>query len=371
MVQTYAAAVLLEPQKIVLEEKRLSTPLASREVLIRVSAAGVCGTDLAIYDGSYRVPLPLVLGHEFSGVVVETGSARDVRKLVGARVVSEINATCVARGEKKCCEACRRGFSNHCHSRTVVGIVQHDGAFAEYVRVPAGCVHVLPPTIDDFQAIFVEPLAAALRTFELSPIEPGHVVVVLGCGRLGKLVALAASKLGARVIVVARHPHHFHYVSSFVDTGVVLSSEPPSDIKQRPLKRIVFARHAGELQMLVLDKTRGMGADVVVEATGDPDMLTLATKLVRPQGSIALKSTPGVPARHLDTTFLAVDEIRLQGSRCGPFDKAIQFIETWNMPTADWITERYDLTQVAEALEAARTVPKVAICVSRTTVSAG
>jgi len=370
MPQAYLSAVLTAPQKVDLREAPFPPKLEANEVLIEVAAAGICGTDLAIYSGEYRVPLPLVLGHEFSGRVVESSAGARGKWLVGRWVTAEINNTCVAYGRRSRCEACRRGLPTHCQRRTVVGIVGHDGAFAQYLRVPIGSVHVLPRVISPKAGVFVEPLAAAIRTFELTPLAGGETVVVLGCGRLGKLIALVAHKLGARVIAVGRTATKIAAVAEYASELVALGDHalefPPQAVPKRKnggRLRVQRLANAGELQMLVMDRTRGLGADVVVEATGCAQNLELALKLVRPRGTIALKSTPGVPMERWDTTMTAVDEVCIQGSRCGPFDKAIAFMEEHGVPNESWITAEFPLEQCAEALEAARTQPKVVLTI--------
>ncbi len=361
MATSYPAAVLVEPKRIELEERYLEKKLSPHEVLIEVACAGVCGTDVAIFRGDYHVPLPLVLGHEFSGRVIDAGRSREARSYLGKAVVAEINHTCVAKRVRTLCEACRRGLVNHCQRRSVIGIVSQDGAFARYVRVPVGTVHLLPACIPLDAAIFVEPLAAAIRTFELTPVTKGEWIVVLGAGRLGKLVTLVAAKYGLQVIAVARRAASLGPIKGFLKRGVCFDGEGTRNLSRG---KIVNARSDDELVMLVSQWTKGLGADIVVEATGNSQKLALAAKLVRPQGTIALKSTPGVPLQSLDTTMLTVDEIRLQGSRCGPFDKAIQFMEEHGLPSSDWITARFPLSKTADAIEAATREAKVLIDVT-------
>ncbi len=361
MSQFYRAAVLKAPGEIEMQERALPSFLDPHEVLVEVAYAGVCGTDLAIFSGAYRVPLPLVLGHEFSGRVVAAGKSAQARRLVGKRVTGEINATCRAWRRRARCAACRQGLTNHCQQRTVVGIVRHDGAFAEYLLLPVGCVHRLPRSIPLKAAIFIEPLAAAIRTFELAPLPAKSTIVVLGCGRLGKLVTLVAAKMGLRVVAVARRPLSLLPVQPFIEKGFCLHT--PAEFYETR-KKITCLQNEGELVMAVMDLTHGLGADMVVEATGDPAQLVLATKLVRPQGIISLKSTPGVLTPPLDATLLAVDEIRLQGSRCGPFDQAIEFMETHGLPDASWITAEFPLDRLGEAFAAARSRPKVVVRVA-------
>jgi len=303
--------------------------------------AGVCGTDVAIYTGDYEVPLPLVLGHEFCGVVAEVGEGAP-HDLVGRRVVCEINNTCIAWRRSDPCPACRAGRPNHCTERTVLGITGANGAFATHVRVPEGSVHPLPDGIPDEEAVFIEPLAAAVRTFELSPFVEGSCVVVLGVGRLGALVVWVANQLGACVIAVARTEASRKRALAF---GAA-SAYAPDD---------------GALGDAIAAATGGLGADLVVEATGSPEGWQRATALVRPRGTIALKTTCGVPSHGVDTTKLVVDEITVQGSRCGPFDKAILFLAGNKPPLASLIERVVPLGETAAAIEAAVSAPKVLI----------
>ncbi|MBX7244690.1 MAG: alcohol dehydrogenase catalytic domain-containing protein [Candidatus Sumerlaeaceae bacterium] len=355
----YLAAVLTSPNRIELQEQRIASRLGRGEVLLKILASGVCGTDLSIYRGDYPVPLPLILGHEMVAEVADAPAGSVARSLVGRRVVCEINNSCTAYGRSKCCEACRRGLSNHCMVRTVTGIIAHPGAFAEYLVVPAGNLHVVPRTIDTVAASLVEPLAAAIRTFELSPVRDGKTVVVLGCGRLGRLVALVAAKSGARVIAVGRSATHLDLIAPFAWKRIALQKGSGAEI--RPRGRILTAKSAEEIRTIVLDLTRGLGADIAVEATGVNANLLLARRLVRPQGIVAMKSTSGVPVQEFDTTLATVDEITFQGSRCGPFDKAIRFMRQHGIPNESWVTARFGLEDTAKAIEAAAVEPKVLI----------
>lgn len=347
------AAELMAANDIVVKDWPARLPQRG-EVLLRVKRAGVCGTDVALWRGYYPVPLPLVLGHEFSAEVAAVGEGVDPAWR-GRRVACEINNSCVAYGREDICEACRRGMANHCLTRTVVGIINHPGAFATWLTVPAGSLHRLPDEISDDVAIFIEPLAAAIRTFELTPIEPGDWVLVLGAGRLGRLIALVAHKLSARVITVARSRASLEFVREFSEVSVQLNARG---------ERADFAVQVGDmgqLRELVLARTMGLGADVVVEATGQNDLLDEAASLTRAGGTVCLKSTSGLPVRELNTTLHTVNEIRFQGSRCGPFDKAIRFMAKHGLPDVGWISERFPLARVGEALGAAERLPKVVV----------
>jgi alcohol dehydrogenase len=336
----YKAAVMVSPGEIKIEERQ-EPGLDPSEVLIKVKFAGVCGTDIALFSGEYTVPLPLVLGHEFSGEVIEVGNKVE-KELTGKRVVAEINNTCLAYSNKNLCEFCERGLSNHCSRRTVVGIISYDGAFSELVRIPVGSVHVLPPEISDAEAVFVEPLAAAIRTFDLTPVKRNDTIAVLGAGRLGTLISSVANSLGARVIAISRSKWKLERAKKFGASEVINSSLQDSVKKIR-------------------DITNGIGADIVVEVTGTPEGLNLALELARPRGTIALKTTCGLISPSINFTKAVVDEIRIQGSRCGPFDKAIEMLKSGTIPVASLISNSYPLERVKDAIIAASTVSKVLI----------
>lgn len=327
----YKAAVLASPGTIEIQERAVPT-LSSAEALVRVHYAGICGTDLALYSGAYPASLPMVPGHEFAGEVLKVGDAY-FSGWVGRRVTAEINNTCISWDLPKKCTACLADLPNHCQRRTVLGIVGSDGAFAELVKVPIRNLHAVPENIPFNEATFIEPLAAAIQTFELSPISPDETVVVLGVGRLGVLVCKVASLEGARVIAVGRSARNLALAGQFGASVTIDSSN--SDAKAE-----VFAL------------TGGLGADVVVEATGSPEGLGLAFELVRPRGAICLKSTPGGGSREFPLTKVVVDEIRIQGSRCGPFGKAIRLLASLDLKAL--ISGVYPLEQAGAALEAAK-----------------
>ncbi len=343
-----AKHAVLTAQRTLDIQERASAPLGKEEVRIAVSCAGVCGTDLALYKGDYPVPLPLTLGHEFCGVVSETGSS-EWEGLIDKRATAEINNSCVAKGETSLCEACGRGMPEHCQGRTVLGIIGCDGAFAGEVVVPARNVHPIPDSISDREAVFIEPVAAALRTFAMGPIgregrskDASTVVAVLGVGRLGLLIAAVAKSLRARVIGIGRSKEKCERAAPYCDVVVATDS-------------------AEETVKAVFSETNLIGADYVIEATGSADGLARAVDLVRPRGTIALKSTPGLPASDFDLTKIVVNEIRLQGSRCGPFDRAIEFIGSGQIDLKPLVAETYPLEAAQQAIEAAASVSKVLI----------
>jgi threonine dehydrogenase-like Zn-dependent dehydrogenase len=320
-------------------EDRPSLQAGPGEAVLTLEYTGICGTDLALYSGDYPVPLPLVLGHEFVGRVESIGEGVDPG-LKGRRVVGEINNTCLACNRPSPCRACRTGLANHCQCRTVTGIIQKDGSYAQELVLPAGTLHPVPEKIDPLTAVLTEPLAAALQTFEMSPAETGETVVVLGPGRLGILITFVAAQLGLKVLAVSRS----------------------DEKRQRALKfGAAAALPPMQADSWIREQTEGLGADRVVDATGTPEGITQALALVRPRGVISAKTTCGLPAGGLDMTGLVVNEVRIQGSRCGPFAPALDLLQRHQDLLKTLITREFPLTQVESALAAAQTEPKVVL----------
>jgi threonine dehydrogenase-like Zn-dependent dehydrogenase len=297
-------------------EVRLRTDLpepspATGEALVRVRLAGVCSTDLALLDGYY--PFSGVLGHEFVG---EITAAAEAPERVGERVVGAINLSC---GHCSECRACR---PSHCLNRAVLGIKQHDGAFAEYLCLPLANLHRVPETVPDTAAVFTEPLAAALQIPEQVHITPSARVLVVGAGRLGQLIARVIALTGAELDVVARHDHQRQRLEG-IATRCLQASEVATG-----------------------------GYDIVVEASGAPGGFALARKALRPRGTLCLKSTyRGEVA--VDLSSLVVDEIRVLGSRCGPFPAALRLLERQRMDPTPLIDARLPLAEGVHALRRA------------------
>jgi len=280
---------------------------AGGEALVRVRLAGICNTDLELVKG--YMPFRGVPGHEFVGTV-ELAPGHE--EWVGRRVVGEINAVCGT------CEMCRRGWPRHCEQRTVLGIAERDGAFAEYLCLPVANLHAVPDAVGDDVATFVEPLAAALEVLEQVALRPDDQVVVIGDGKLGQLVAAALAATGVGLTLVGR------------------------EARQRPL----LASHG--VPSVAASSLRERRADVVVECTGDPEGLALALRLVRPRGTVVMKSTyAGVT--ELNASAVVVDEITLVGSRCGPFAPALDLLATGQVDPLPLVTARYPLEQGVEA----------------------
>lgn len=290
-------------------ERRDPIP-APGEAVIRVTLAGICGTDLEIAEG--YMEFAGVPGHEFVGVVE---SAPDPA-WVGRRVVGEINAGCGS------CPACAAGLGRHCPTRTVLGILGRDGAFAERLALPLANLHEVPEGVPDVAAVFAEPLAAAYEVLEQVRVRPGDATAVIGDGRLGQLCARVLARAGAPPLVVGRHA------------------------AKLALAAAAGARTAPE------DAAIPRGFDVVVEATGEPSGLRRAIALVRPRGTIVLKSTYH-GAAPLALAPVVIDEITVVGSRCGPFAPALDHLASDASSLAALVTARYALDDAAHAFATA------------------
>jgi threonine dehydrogenase-like Zn-dependent dehydrogenase len=293
-------------------QPRHREPLESDgDTLLRVRQAGVCATDLEITRGymGYKG----VLGHEFVADVVSSPN----KELVGQRVAGEINVVCGR------CDLCLSGLSSHCRARGVLGILNHDGAFADFVRLPAMNLHVLPKTVDDDQAVFVEPLAAAFQVLKQIKLDGRKWVTVLGDGRLGLLVAQVLRNAGCPVRVIGKHPDKLALCEKW-------------QIRSRPVDDIT-PRH---------------DQDVVVDCTGSASGFELAMQTVRPRGTIVLKSTFAA-GKPLNLAPLVIDEINVVGSRCGPFREAVRALAEKQIDVASLIARRMKLEQGVEAMDLA------------------
>lgn len=281
------------------------------EALIKVSLAGICGTDLQLLKGYY--PFTGIPGHEFVGTAEAAPSAP---QLIGKRVVGEINIGC---GE---CGLCRQGLEKHCATRRVLGIKNHHGAFCQYLTLPTKNLHLVPDTVSDEQAVFTEPLAAAARILEQLDIQSSHSVLIIGAGRLGLLIAQVLNTAHCRLQVVARHEKQRQLLGSFTIPAIA------------------------EAEVAVGQ------ADVVVEASGSAAGLYKAMHAVKPTGTIVLKSTYAGDTQ-FDFSQLVVNEVRIVGSRCGPFEPALTLLQQNRVDPAPLISARFPLSRASEAFAAA------------------
>jgi threonine dehydrogenase-like Zn-dependent dehydrogenase len=293
------------------------------EALIHVLLTGICNTDLEIVRG-YR-GFQGVLGHEFVGVVEEVygSEAHDqYGYLIGKRIVGEINAVC----HQTSCFYCRQGMPMHCPNRTTLGILNRNGAFAEYLTLPVENLHVVPENVSDEEAVFVEPLAANFEILEQVHLEPTESVVILGDGKMGQLVAQVLTLSGGEISMVGKHE-----------------------------EKLALAEKRGAHTYLLEDERsfrlkNGQRADMVIECTGSAQGLEMALRLVRARGIIILKSTVAEKSL-IHLAPIVIDEIRIQGSRCGPFPSALHALSQKIVDIHSLISACYTLDQGISAFQ--------------------
>jgi threonine dehydrogenase-like Zn-dependent dehydrogenase len=311
------------------QTKKPLPKLRPRWALVRVWLAGICNTDVEILRGYHG--FRGTLGHEFVGEVADIRgvSSRERLKWLGRRVVGEINVACSANGFRSPCDFCRRGLRTHCARRTVLGIVAHDGAFAEYLALPLENLHVVPSSVSDEEAVFVEPLAAACEILEQMSASKFREAAVLGDGRLAQLIARVLHTVIPRVVMYGKHG-----------------------------KKLALARRAG----IVTKRVRGDSSDLkrvkecfplLVEATGSPSGFTLAQQMTEPRGTLVLKSTFH-GAAPVETWPIVVNEITVVGSRCGPFAKALALLRAEKVDPRPLITRIFPLSDAQEAIRFAQ-----------------
>ncbi|MBI2433197.1 MAG: alcohol dehydrogenase catalytic domain-containing protein [Candidatus Hydrogenedentes bacterium] len=283
---------------------------AEGEALVKVLSAGICNTDLEIMRG--YMGFNGILGHEFVGMVQQAKNPY----LAGKRVVGEINCVCHA------CEYCLKEMPHHCLNRTVLGIQRRNGAFAEYLTLPEENLHLAPSNIRDDVAVFAEPTAAAFRIPEQVVLDAEDRIVVLGDGKLGQLVAQVLWLYTKNLICVGKHRWKLALLQ---DLGIKTAHVDD------PLER---------------------GADVVVDATGSHEGFARALELVRPEGTIVLKTTVAHPTA-LEFSPPVINEVAIIGSRCGPFRPALDALAMGTVEVRPMISEAYDLTDGLDALRRA------------------
>jgi threonine dehydrogenase-like Zn-dependent dehydrogenase len=304
---------LLLGQRLTIRDDYPDPAPAPGESIVRVRMAGICGTDLELARGymSYRgVP-----GHEFVGEVVDTKTPA----LAGRRVVGEINAACGR------CAWCLDGLGRHCPNRTVLGIVGRDGAFAEFLRLPDENLIALPDSIPDELGVFVEPVAAIYEIFEQTKLRRDSKIAVLGDGRLG---ALAAIVLRAEDYAPVLAGHHRDKLDRLAALGLEVKLEDHLD----------------------------PGFDVVIDCTGNSAGLNRALALVRPRGTVILKSTAAASAS-LNLAQAVVNEITIVGSRCGRFAPAIAGLASGKIDPRPLVSSIFPLDDAAAAFTAAGRSP--------------
>ena len=295
------------------------------QVLIRVKSVGICGTDLAIVNKTLPTTTPIILGHEFAGDVVKIGD--DVnQEWLNKRVTSEINSNIDFK-----CYYCKQGNNSQCISRKALGI-DIDGALAEYIAVDSYMLHEIPDSLSYDEATFIEPLAAAYQTFEIMPLEENdRTMAIFGLGKLGLLLTQVALSKGLKIFAVDGSHKKVALAKKF---GA-----------HYPLNRFEGPNIPNKIKGL----TNGLGADIVVDTTGNPIALKDVIASCRTRGKIHIKSTHGIDTP-INLTDVVIRELTIYSSRCGPFEKAIEGLSSKKVKVDKLISKKYKLEDIEKAV---------------------
>lgn len=283
------------------------------EALVRVTMAGICNTDYEITKG--YMGYVGILGHEAVGVVEDVNS--DDKSLIGKRVVPEISYGC----KDPNCEWCAQKNYRHCPNRHTLGIWRKDGVFAQYFTMPVDVLFEVPDNVPDTQAVFTEPLAAALEINEQLHIKPMDKVIVLGDGKLGLITALALNAQNLNVTLVGKHQN-----------------------------KLDIAKAQGVKTALLNDFKIEKIYDVVVEATGSVNGFETSLSLTKPRGVLVLKSTVAT-GKELNLAPIVIDEITVLGSRCGQFPPALRLLESGKIDLSPLISGIYSMDDAKNAFD--------------------
>ncbi len=330
------AAVLHAPRDLRVEAAAAPVPGAG-EVVVRVSASGLCGTDYRIWSGDRPVRYPLVMGHEFIGRIESVGPGVD-RVAVGDRVAVQPNYSCGR------CPLCREGNWNLCLSRTAVGI-DVDGGFAEQARVPARVCWPAPADLSEDQLLLAEPLAVVVRAVDRGEARPGQTAAVLGAGTLGLLAVQVLRARGLSVLAVGRTARR-------LDLARALGAAAEATTESGGHAEAARAFSGRE------------GVDLVIETAGTPEAVEHAMDLARPGGRVVLTGLPHEPSR---LSFFSVvrRELSIVGSMIyqGEFPEAIRLLAAGAVRTERLLTHRFPLDRIQDAFAAHRAPESIKVTV--------
>ncbi len=284
-------------QSLKLVERDMPIP-SKDEALIRIRMAGICNTDLEILKGYMQ--FSGVPGHEFVGDVVECEDS----SWIGKRVVGEINLGC---GH---CAQCNSGIARHCPTRQVLGILDKDGVFAEFITLPVKNLHIVPDILTDEEAVFIEPIAAACEILEQIKISDGSIVAIIGDGKLGQLIAGVIRLTGCDITVIGKHPNKLQRVAKL------------------------------GINTCLRDNIPDRSYDVVIEASGSPSGIHQSMKILKPRGILIIKSTTQEDIQ-INLATVVINEIQIIGSRCGRFEPAIELLRNRSINVMPLITATF------------------------------
>jgi threonine dehydrogenase-like Zn-dependent dehydrogenase len=309
-------ALVLLGKQLILDNNFPDPKPQEDEAIIRPLVMGVCSTDLELCKG--YMDYNGVLGHEFVGIVEDVANKKKNKHWIGKRVVGTINCVC---GE---CDMCQRGLQEHCRDRTVLGIQNRHGSFAEYFSLPVRNLLEVPESVDNDRAVFTEPLAAAFQILRQLTVEGRPFVTVLGDGRLGLLCAQVLTQLNGTVRLLGKHP-----------------------------EKMELCEKWGVKHRLVSEVGLRNDQDIVVDCTGSAEGFELATQMVRPRGKLVLKTTVAA-SKPMNLAPIVINEIEVIGSRCGPFPEALSALRAGSVDVISLISRRMKLSDGPDILRAAK-----------------
>ena len=318
------AVVLEEVGKIVVKDVPKPEP-GPKEILIKVNVCGICGTDLKLYKGQYTAKVPVILGHEFSGDVVEVGN--DVKNVkVGDKVVPDPNESCGA------CNWCRSARPCFCNDLAAYGVLR-DGGFAEYAVVGEKGAYKMPDGLSYSDASFAEPVSCVVHAIDRADIKSGEVVLIIGGGPTGQLLLQLAKAAGAgELIMVTRSQWKLDLAKKLGATKTINAKE--EDVIKK-----------------TMDITEGLGADVVIEAVGTPETVEEALKLARKSGRVLIFGfcPEGKEAKFVPFDVLS-KELTIMGSWVNPytFPRALDILASGKLNLSPLISKELNLDNVME-----------------------
>jgi 2-desacetyl-2-hydroxyethyl bacteriochlorophyllide A dehydrogenase len=314
-----------KPHVLNVTTKPLRT-LSEGEVLVQVQACGVCGTDVHIVEGTSRSTPPVVLGHEYAGIVTDIAKGT-TSVAVGQHVGVDPNISCDT------CFYCRRGLVHLCENLRALG-VDIDGGMAEYCIVPIKQIYSLPQDMSYELSAFIEPISCAIHGIDLAKIKAGDTVVILGGGTIGLLMLQLARSAGAARIIVVEPLEHKRKLASELGADVILN---PAEL---------------DVNSAILDLTK-VGADVVIECVGKPQTAQLALELARRGGVVEFFGVCSMGEKiSVEPNQVYFKELTIVGSYVNPhtFDRSIAMLQSGKVRVDMFQLNTFPLDGVHEAL---------------------
>lgn len=302
------------------------------EVLLKVLAAGICGSDIHVWKGEWEWKYPFILGHEFVGEIIELGKLVNGYS-VGERVVTEVHHSYCGT-----CSYCLTGLRHYCSSKKALGL-DINGGFAEYVSVPANLLHKLPEEIDTISAALIEPTAVAVyAVIERGRISPDDTVVVVGPGPIGILSAQAARAAGAKKVII---------FGTNKDKALRLKLCEQLDF-------VTYNVQENKIGEILMRETGGRGVDVVVEASGSTQGIQTAIEIARKNGLVIPIGLPGTETTEVPWDKAVHKALTIKTSYSSSYlswEKAISLVAQGKIKLLPLVTQKASLEEWEKIFE--------------------